>query len=144
MFALFTKNKKEENLQPMQLSNRENNFSNQREYFRLPMDKKCSIQLKIGNLTSSWGECHLVNVSAGGAQIMAPYKFPVSHSDILVRIQFDLVNQYTLESEIVWSNLVNNVYHYGLKWVINDLNRENMEQELIHFQIINRKGYGVH
>ncbi|GIM47281.1 hypothetical protein DNHGIG_28300 [Collibacillus ludicampi] len=129
MFSIFRKkrdiNKKSE------ITSISENLENRREYFRVAINEKVLFRLDIaGNLTS-WGECILVNISAGGAKVLTNLDFP---ENVRVIVSFSLENQYTLVAEVVWKNKIHTIYQYGLKWCnISEPVREKLLRELIRY-----------
>jgi c-di-GMP-binding flagellar brake protein YcgR len=129
LFSIFRKrrNKNEKS----EITYISKNLENRREYFRVALNEKVLFRLDIaGNLTR-WGECILVNISAGGAKILTNLDFP---ENVTVIVSFTIENQYTLSAEVVWKNKIHTIYQYGLKWCnINELRREKLLRELIRY-----------
>ncbi|UOF88618.1 PilZ domain-containing protein [Fodinisporobacter ferrooxydans] len=109
---------------------------NRRRYFRVTIGRDTLFHLNVHRKKSSWGRCMLIDVSAGGAQIVTPLKFPINESDVFATIQISLhETSYTIDADIIWGKKSNRVYRYGLKWkTIDPEQQQDLLQKLLELQ----------
>jgi c-di-GMP-binding flagellar brake protein YcgR len=121
-------------------SNNNQSKEQQREQFRVRTDTVGLYRLRAGNKSTSWGECTLADISAGGSKIINNLKLPDSIPQIKIQLQFDLETRFLLDAVIVWASRNEGEYHYGLQWYnISPLELAELQRQLNRLQIKKRK-----
>jgi c-di-GMP-binding flagellar brake protein YcgR len=112
----------------------------QREHFRIKIDTVGLYRLKVGNKSTSWGECTIADISAGGSKIVNNLNLPDPNPKIILQLQFDLETRFLLDAVIVWASGNEGEYHYGLEWYnLSPLKLADLQQQLNRLQIKKRK-----
>ncbi|MHB1126327.1 MAG: PilZ domain-containing protein [Bacillota bacterium] len=93
-------------------------FQNEREFFRLPVDKPCSFKLTAINGkpigTDKMGSGKIVNISAGGLLLETALFFP-PEIEIRLEITFELDQEtFCIEGKIVRIDEPAPLYLYGI------------------------------
>lgn len=115
-------------------------IENQRENFRIKIDTVALHRLRIGEKSTSWGQCTIADISVGGSRIVSNLTLPYPNPKILVQLQFDLESHFLFDALIVWGKEDRGALHYGLKWYnLIDLEKERLHHELTRLQIKKRK-----
>lgn len=137
MSAMFASDKSQKNGgNQLQMKHRDN----RRLYFRIPLSKKIPVSVRMNGLLTSWSDedCQLVNLSAGGANIITSLNLPPSHPDITIVLPLTLLHmEHTFEAKIVWKNEIRSLFQYGLQWFNMDpARREQLVRELMQMQLM--------
>jgi hypothetical protein len=89
------------------------------EYFRYtfgkPLEAKFRIVVEHGtDVESSPGDCHLIDISPGGAKLFAKFNIPIEHESVRLHTKFTLHEKLIdLQGVIVWKKPYSGGYMYG-------------------------------
>ena len=106
------------------------------EAFRFPFEEPVAAEFSI-YLTNSdlpgtgTGDSKLLDLSPGGARMLASYDIPVNREEVAVRIRFNLF-QDPIETEgvIVWKEATGDDWMYGIDFHEDALIAENIVTDL--------------
>jgi hypothetical protein len=106
------------------------------EYFRYtfgePLEAEFRIVVEHGkDAESSPGECHLMDISPGGAKLFAKFDIPIERESIRLHIKFTLYEKLIdLQGVIVWKKPYSGGYMYGYDFDKNPTIEQLIVEEL--------------
>lgn len=114
---------------------------NRRSYFRIDLEIPLVGDMtitKFGNKKVNIGntEVEINNIGPGGLSFHSSLKMPVE-KDITLRFATEIFsNILNLNGHIIWSKELNNdEYQYGIEFIIEEKERENLVKILNHLQL---------